>query len=85
MSNLTKVIRTQQDKIVELQAQLSKYREALQSMQGRYNKIQDIMEKHGLKYDNANDPMQKLFFTTYTELCEMEEIAKTALEGGKDE
>lgn len=73
-------------RIQTLEQELGKLRGALEKMLGRYKKIQDIMRKHNLKYDNSKDPMQKLFFTTYTEVVEMEEIAKTALEkkGVKD-
>ena len=33
-------------------------------------RMQAIMRREGLKLDDLNDPMQKLAFTFYTELCE---------------
>ena len=72
-------------RMTELEDKIDEYRVALEKMIGRYNKIQNIMRKHGLKYDNSEDPMQKLFFTTYTELCEMEETAREALKVTKGE
>jgi hypothetical protein len=39
-----------------------------------------IMEKHGLKIDNLKDPMQKLAFTFYTSLVEIEMKARHMFE-----
>lgn len=39
-----------------------------------------IMRKHGLKIDNLEDQMQKLAFTFYTDLCEIEQKARRLFE-----
>jgi len=39
-----------------------------------------IMRENGLKLDNLNDPMQKLAFTFYSDLCEIEQKARQLFE-----
>ena len=39
-----------------------------------------IMELHNIVIDDLNDPMQKLAFTFYSELCEIEQKARRILE-----
>ena len=41
----------------------------------------EIMRKNKLKIDNLDDPMQKLAFTFYTDLCEIDREAQYVLEG----
>jgi len=39
-----------------------------------------IMRENGLKIDDLNDPMQKLAFTFYSNLCEIEQKARQLFE-----
>lgn len=39
-----------------------------------------IMCKHGLRFDNLDDPMQKLAFAFYTDLCEINSRVKNLFE-----
>jgi hypothetical protein len=40
----------------------------------------EIMRKHNLKIDNLDEPMQKLAFSFYTDLCEIENKARHLFE-----
>lgn len=60
-------------------AEIARLREALEECLDRQVKIQDLMRKHGYKIDNLTDPVQRLYFAIYTELCEVDAIAREAL------
>lgn len=59
--------------------------EALGKCAAKPNAMQEIMRKHNLKIDDLADPMQKLAFTFYTELCESAHEAQAILDAMKEE
>ena len=62
-----------QDEIAELVAIAS-------HIQSRPEEMQGIMRREGLKIGNLDDPMQKLAFTLYTELCSLDSLVKDFFE-----
>jgi hypothetical protein len=47
---------------------------------GAAPKAREIMRKHDLSIDDLDDPMQKLAFTFYTDLCEVGDAAEAVEE-----
>lgn len=54
--------------------EFARYAQSLQPM------AVEIMRKHGLKIDDLSDPMQKLAFTFYTDLCDIENRVRQMFE-----
>lgn len=62
--------------------------EVAEAIPAALTEMQDIMRRHGFKIDNLEDPMQKLAFTLYTALCELDNKAQPAIakaRGGNSE
>lgn len=69
--------------LAEKDEEIARLRKALVKCMDRQVKIQDLMRQHNYKIDDLKDPVQVLYFAIYTELCEVDAIAREAL--GKKE
>ena len=65
---------------MQRQAELAdKLAAALQHVAEAQPKVLALMAQHGIVIDNLDDKMQKWAFTLYTEICDIESVARTAL------
>ena len=63
---------------------IDRYRYVLERCGGRYKRIQEIMREQGMKYTDTDDPWQKLWFTTYNELCDIDNEVTQFIEALKE-
>jgi hypothetical protein len=68
--------------VTALGTQVQRLRDFIAPLIEKPKEMQALMRKHGLKIDDLDNPMQKLAFTLYTELCEIAHNAD-ALAGGE--
>jgi DNA-binding MarR family transcriptional regulator len=55
--------------------------DVLKAVEAAPAEMQAMMRKHGLLFEASDDPMAKLAFTLYTELCELSLKARHVIEG----
>jgi len=69
--------------IEQLRAERERYREALERVQAFRWEAVEVMRRNGFKFEtrlDLSEGFEKLAFTFYTNLCEVESVAKDALQ-----